>query len=121
MPAGDESDTGPQPVVDPADLRPSNTPAYSAPDASAPGPTVATSVADAAAEPAATPAARTGAPAGTAPTGTTPPTDAADRDEAPPVTHSAAAGEPEDQGRTVVLRTPLAGTEEPSGEDQRRS
>ena len=72
---------------------------------SPPEPTVATTVPGPAAGSAASPAAPTGAPARTAPQVE------ADQDNATPVTHSATAGEPDDQERTVVLRSPLAGSE----------
>jgi len=110
MPAADESDTGPQPVVDVTEVRPAGRPVDSPPE-----PTVATTVPGPAAGSAASPAGPTGAPAGT-----TPPAEA-DQDNATPVTHSATAGEPDDQGRTVVLRSPLAGSEEPSDPEHRPS
>ena len=111
MPAADESDTGPQPVVDVTYVRAAGRPVDSPPE-----PTVATTIPGPAAESAASPPAPTGAPAGP-----TSPAEAADLDNAAPATHSAAAGEPDDQGRTVVLRSPLAGSEESSDEEQRRS
>jgi hypothetical protein len=110
MPAADESDTGPQPVVDVTEVRPAGRPVDSPPE-----PTVATTVPGPAAGSAASPAAPTGAPARTAPQAE------ADQDNATPVTHSATAGEPDDQGRTVVLRSPLAGSEEPSDPEHRPS